>query len=407
MLLALLALLVEPTLLWAQSAATSGESIDQGFEEFESSDGVAVTNPNSTATGDYQDTIAFLETAGIVAPGQVVSASDFGDSNWSNITFAANPYGITSRQQLIDAPLSVQTAIENAGLTATYQQEEADGLTTYLGQTAPGGQVINQSALLACGEQLGAAGCQSFLQNGTTGNQALDDSVESEMETMSQTDSSAITGTSTTTVAEASGGSSVAGQNGSHTFMYCPPSVSATMQAASVANINAAVMLASNPTTGYSLADGSAISAGASSGSSTQPDDFGVSSCLSNLFSFQGLSFLFTTPNLTAIIQHLVGLACSYAENIKTQMLAPLNQASFANLVPSGFQPYIGQQGFGESSSYGGSGLTLGISNGSSTESVSPTISYGSAGDITSPLTAGGLIPASPTSSSSSGIQPR
>ena len=131
--------------------------------------------------------MAFLETAGVVAPGATVTSSDYGSSDWSNITFAQNQWGITSRQQLLDASPEVQTEIENAGLSSTWTQLGADGAQNFIGQTAPGGQVINQSALIACGEQLGAAGCDSFLTTGTTGNPTLDTGVEQEMESMSQT----------------------------------------------------------------------------------------------------------------------------------------------------------------------------------------------------------------------------
>lgn len=338
----------------AQVAASAG-SIDTAFSTYESSNDVSATNPNSTATGSYQDTVGFLESAGVLAAGSSsqVTAADYGNSDWSNLTFAQNQWGITSRKQLLDASPAVQTAIENAGLTSIWGQLGSNGATNFIGQTAPGGQVINQSALLACGEHLGAGGCQSYLENGTTGNPALDTQVQQEMEAMSQTDSSSITGQPTNSVSEVPGGPTEAGANGNHTFMYCPPTISQAMEAIAIANVNQAVTVASNPALGYSLADGSPISASGVGGSGGEPDDFGVASCLSNLFSFQGLSFLFTTPNLNAIIQHLVGMACSYAENVKTQMLSPLNQSTFDGLVPQGFQPFIGQQGFGASSSLG------------------------------------------------------
>lgn len=372
-----LILIVELVATNAFAQTAQPGSITAAFAQFESAGNGAATNPNSTATGAYQDTIGFLQSAGIVAPGSAnnVTSADFGNSNWSNITFQPNPYGITSRQDLLNAPLSVQTAIENAGLAQTYSQQVANGSTSYIGQTAPGGQVINQSALLACGEQLGAAGCKSYLQNGTTGNPATDASVQAEMQALSQTDSSAITGTPTLAVAQANGGSGSGGGNGSHAYMYCPPSISSALQQGSIANINAAVMLASNPSTGYSLADGSPINAGASLGGS-QPDDFGVSSCLANLFSLQGLNGLFTVPNLSSILSHLVGMACSYAENVKSQMLAPLNESTFSNMVPTGFQPYIGSQGIGFSGAVGSGSngqFGLGVSNGSQTQYVYST----------------------------------
>jgi hypothetical protein len=340
-------------------AQTAQPSILTTLASIESSDNTTATNANSTAAGEYQDTQAALAAAGILTINSPPTAAAYGaDADWSNVTFLPNSYGITSEASFLAASPATQTAIETSYLSNTWSQDESLGLTSYEGANV-NGQVMNQSAILGCSELLGAGGCQTYLATGSAGSPALTATAEADISQDSQADSSMITGSATTTVAQSQASVAPGNANGAGYAMYCNSAASTALNTVAQATVQNSVNLASSPTTGFSLVNGSSIlkpSAGA----------YSEFSCLNNLFN-QGLNILFSPPNLSAILNALIQAACTEAESYITQALAPLDQSFFQSANIDGFSP-----GFGISTSLTNSGTVTSSVNGVST-GLSPT----------------------------------
>lgn len=336
---ALLAAAIFGGLIQQCQAQSAGTPFIQMVGQLESGGVTTATNPNSTSTGMYQDTQAALAQAGILTINSQPTAAQFGvNGNWDNVTFQPNQYGITSRQDLLNASPQVQTAIENQYLSSVYQQDQAQGLTNYLGQTV-NGQQINQSALLGCSEYLGTSGCNTYLQTGSAGN--LTAGAEQLISQYSQADSSAITGAPTTQVAQSQPGLAPGQEDYAGAGMYCNPAASQVLNTASQQSVANAVAIAENPQTGYSLINGSGILAPQSGG-------YQQYSCLNNLFN-NGLNVIFQVPNLSQILGELENAACTEVESVVQQALAPLNQNFYQSTNIDGF-------------SLGGAGVSVGQS---------------------------------------------
>ena len=310
--------------------------------QIESDGNTTATNANSTSTGMYQDTQAALAEAGVLTINSQPTSSDFGsNANWSNVTFTKNQWGITSQQQLLSASPEVQTQIEQAYLTSTWNQEQGLGLSNYIGQTV-NGQQINQSALLGCGELLGASGCQQYLATGQASSPELTATAEADISQYSQSDSSAITGEATTQVAQSQPSVGAGGENTAGYTMYCNSAASTVVNEIAQQAVQASVNLAADPQTGYSLVNGSSILSPLSGG-------YAEFSCLDNLFN-QGLNVLFSPPNLSGILNSLVNAACTKAETAIQGVLQPLNQNFYDATNVGGFSAL-------------GAGLSIGTSN--------------------------------------------
>jgi hypothetical protein len=359
--------LAQPDPAYAQTQP----SILSTLAQIESGGDTTATNPNSTSAGEYQDTQAALAEAGILTINSPPTAADDGaDASWTNVTFLPNPYGITSEQDLLNASPQVQTAIETTYLDNTWAQDESQGLTSYEGQTV-NGQVINQSAILGCSELLGTSGCASYLATGQASNPALTDTAEADIAQDSQADSSMITGSATTPVAQSQPSVAAGNANGAGYAMYCNQAASAALSTQAQASVTNAVDLASTPTTGYSLANGSSIL-------NPTAGEYSEFSCLNNLFN-QGLNILFSPPNLSGILNELIQAACTKAESYIETALQPLDQSFYQSATIDGFSP-----GFGlatELNNTGTVGTSVnGIETGLSPSSITSTIAGQTAG---------------------------
>ena len=358
------------------ACAQTQPSIFSTLARIESGGDTTATNPNSTSAGEYQDTQAALAAAGILTINSPPTAADDGaNANWTNVTFQPNPYGITSEQDLLNASPQVQTAIETTYLENTWSQDEAHGLTSYEGQTV-NGQVMNQSAILGCSELLGWSGCASYLATGQASNPALTDTAEADIAQDSQADSSMITGSATTPVAQSQASVAAGNANGAGYAMYCNQAASSALSTQARASVTNAVDLASTPTTGFSLANGSSIL-------NPTAGEYSEFSCLDNLFN-QGLNIVFSPPNLSGILNELIQAGCTKAEIYIQSALQPLDNSFYQSATIDGFSP-----GFGLSTELNNSG-TIGTSVNGIDTGLNPS-------DITSTIagqTAGADIPA-------------
>jgi hypothetical protein len=339
------------------ATAQTQPTILQEMAQLESGGNTSATNPNSTSTGEYQDTQAALASAGILQINSPPTTAAYGaNADWSNVTFLPNQYGITSQQDLLNASPAVQTAIETTYLDNTWTQDQSQGLTSYEGQTV-NGQEINQSAILGCSELLGTSGCATYLSTGQASNPALTATAESVISQDSQADSSMITGSATTEVAQSQGSVASGNENGAGYAayaMHCNAAASTALSTAALTSVTNAVNLASTPQTGYSLVNGSSILSPTSGA-------FSQFSCLNNLFN-QGLNILFSPPNLSAILNQLINAACTKAESAIQTALAPLDQNFSKSATIAGFSP-----GFGISTGLNNSGTLSSSVNGVST----------------------------------------
>ncbi len=130
--------------------------------------------------------------------------------------------------------------------------------------------------------------------------------------------------------------------------MYCNTTSSSVLSTVASNTVSNAVNLASNPTTGYSLANGSSIL-------NPTAGEYSEFSCLNNLFN-QGLNIVFSPPNLSAILNELIQAACTKAESYIQTALQPLDQGFYQSANIDGFSP-----GFGVATELNNSG-TIGTS---------------------------------------------
>ena len=321
-LLPLIVALLLSTPAWAQT----GPGILQMVSSLESGGNTAATNPNSTSTGAYQDTQAALAQAGILRINSPPGPGQFGaGGSWSNVTFLPNPYGITSRQSLLAASMQTQTAIEGSYLSSVWQQDQAQGLTGYIGQTV-NGQQINQSAILGCSEYLGTSGCQQYLATGSAG--PLTGGAEQLISQYSQADSSSVTGSNGLQVAQSMPGVGPGQEDLAGAGAYCDPQVGQALAGVAQRQVQAELALAENPQTGYSLPNGSSIL--------DPTGSFGQYSCLNNIFN-NGLGVIFQVPSLSQILGELENAACTAVDSSISAALMPLSQSMFQNVGADGF----------------------------------------------------------------------
>lgn len=313
----------------ALGQSTGGTSFIQMVGQLESggnANPLSATNPNSTSTGMYQDTQAALAQAGILTINSPPGPAQYGaNGDWSNVTFRPNSYGITSRQDLMNASPQVQTAIENSYLSSVWQQDQSQGLTSYVGQSV-NGQEINQSAILGCSEYLGTTGCSQYLSTGSAG--SLTAGAEQLISQYSQADSSSITGQQGVQVAQTLPGVSAGQEDLAGAGAYCDTTVGQALSAVAQKEVQAETNLAENPQTGYSLPNGSGIL--------NPSGSFGQYSCLSNIFN-NGLNVVFQVPSLSQILSELENAACTAVDGAIQQSLAPLSQSLFQNVGADGF----------------------------------------------------------------------
>ena len=173
-------------------------------------------------------------------------------------------------------------------------------------------------------------------------------------------------------------GSSVLGQTATNTAagMYCNTTSSSVLSTVAANTVNNAVGLASNPTTGYSLANGTSIL-------NPTPGEYSEFSCLSNLFN-QGMNIVFSPPNLSGILNELIQSACTKAESYIQSALQPLDQGFYQSANIDGFSP-----GFAVATELNNSGTV-----GTSVNGISTGLSPNSLVNQIAGQTAGSDIPA-------------
>lgn len=317
----------------ATQCAVAGVPFINGIASLESGTVTTATNPNSTSVGEYQDTQAALASAGVLKINSQPTSAQFGaGGQWTNVTFLPNKWGITSKQQLLDAPASTQTAIEQSYLQSTWQQDQSQGLTSYLGQSV-NGQTMNQSAILGCSEFLGTTGCQNYLSTGSAGSNTA--AAEQLISQDSQFDSSAITGTSTQ-VAQSQPGLGPGQEDLAGLGMYCDTSTSTAIAQGAQNEVQGQVAIAESPQTGYTLVNGSSPIAPVMGGG------FGAQTCLSSLVGYLQNNSIFDIPDVNGLLTQLVNMTCDKIQSTVENALAPIQNRFYQASQNDGFSAGMG-----------------------------------------------------------------
>lgn len=285
------------------------------------------------------------------------------DIGWRNAngtyTSLAAQHGVTS-----DATYLGNASAQRASAVA-YQQKNWSYLqgaySTYNGQSR-NGVPVNASSMLYCGQVLGAGGCQQWLRDGTFSQAALNANpgiqtwFGRKMTGAADTDSAEISGVAGTTGNAGTG--SVTMPDGSTESraviegLYCDPAILDMQNQNGQTAVDAAVALAGNGSTGYTLLGGDgvfdaaglgALGEGGIKSSIGGAGSFRQMSCLERLMS-SSLDVLFSPPNLSSILGMLENAICQQASRLFAQVTQPvnamLNRSSSVNL--GGFAPGLG-----------------------------------------------------------------
>lgn len=306
------------------------------------------TNTGNGAYGGYQQTKIALEDIGYINK----------DGTWNS-----SASGASSLSDYLSCS-SCQTKGEVAFLQKQWSYMNSNGdVSKYLGTTGSNGITYNQSALLECANQMGAAGCNDYLANGSNCTNAMcklalsqNSHFVADLATASEGDSSAITGGNTVVnnSALASGGSVSTATATAELASYCAKEVQALLSKTGEQAIDNRVTLASNSETGYTLMNGKGLlddalangggignltgtSGSSSSGSSSSDDDvtsllggtlsnagYRTASCLDNILSgITSLGGLFSNFNLNSILSQLENMACSQVQSQFSNFVQP------------------------------------------------------------------------------------
>ncbi|MGY8607561.1 hypothetical protein ACTVH1_18115 [Gluconobacter cerinus] len=297
------------------------------------------TNTGNGAYGAFQQRMIALKDIGYVNS----------DGSWN-----ATNSGAASLSDYLNCS-TCQVAGETALLQKDWSYLQSNGtVSEYLGKTGADGNVYNESALLECAQQMGAAGCKEYISTGTCDLCSTNPHLAADIALASQSDSSAITGSNTLVdnSANTAGGTVSSGTALAQMETYCAPEVNQLMQEMGRQNINAATLMASNSGTGYSLMNGDGVIKASSSGGTPSyginsdgllSNVFGNVSCLKNMMSGLGLNAVFTPPNVSNLANTLEQQSCSALTSEVSTMIQPVsNTVGTINSAISGY----GNMGF-------------------------------------------------------------
>lgn len=274
-------------------------------------------------------------------------------------TAAAAAHGVTS-----DATYMGNAPAQRASAVSLQQNNWGSmqgAYSQYNGQTV-NGVAVNASSTLYCAHVLGPGGCRQWLRDGTFSQAAIRSNpgiqgwFGRKMAGAADTDSAELTGVAGTT--GNSGTGTVTMPDGSTESraviegLYCDPAILDMQNQNGAATVDAAVALAGNGTTGYTLLGGDGIFDAAGLGalgdggiksSIGGAGSFRQMSCLDRLMS-SSLDILFSPPNLSSILGLLENAICQQASRLFAQVTQPvsqmLNKSSSINL--GGFAPGLG-----------------------------------------------------------------
>lgn len=285
---------------------------------------------------------------------------------------------------------SCQVAGETAAMKDYWRQLSANQATSLVGKTGADGNVYNESALLECAQQLGAAGCKKYVEgdpNELAYAANKNPHLAADIAAASSQDASAFTDGDYTQVdnsSRAAGGEMSAGTAEAAMATYCAKEIQEMMQQVGEQAIDNSTILASNSATGYSMLNGQGLmdnalkngdvgtggnlmgSGGLSSLWSTLGHaGYESASCLQNMISGLGITPLFTGINLNQIMDQIMNTLCSGLETQMSNLTQPAY--SFLNSTTSkinsgGFLPgmNLGSTGFNLSFQEGGGQFGVG-----------------------------------------------
>lgn len=280
---------------------------------------LSAKNSSSSAIGAFQITKSELVQIGY----------ENADGSWNSSSGASSQAEFLSCQ-------SCQVNAVNASLTDNWSQlKNAGTVNQYLGQTV-NGITYNESALLECAYQAGAAGCANFLAagGGTAAAQQYfhNANAEANIAAASEADSSAITGGNTIVdnSGRAGGGTVSSGTALAQMETYCASEVSALMQSVGQQEITDAAALAGSGSTGYTLLNGQGVTDALASPSAFFMDPTSSTgmmqlSCVDNLLNGAGINSIFTLPTLSQLLNQLQNAVCQAASTQMSQLMSPVS----------------------------------------------------------------------------------
>ena len=298
--------------------------------------------------------------------------------------------GITSTDQFLGCA-ACQTNVENNYLHDEWNQLQANGSTSYVGQTGKNGLVYNEGALLECGNYLGPKGCNDYLTGNLTQSDidhinsiGGEDKLIADMALASEGNTSAITGgyTQVDNTGLAQGGTLSTSSAAAQMFTACAQEIQKMMNQASEAQIDSATTMAGMSATGYTLMNGRGImddivanggnmsnpggSASDTSflnnlGGSLSGSGYRVAGCLDNMINqITGPGAIFLNkPDLDGILSQLTNMACSAMQ----QQFSNLVQPAYKLVGDVNSNLSIGGGGFLPGMQIGSVGLSSGNSS--------------------------------------------
>jgi hypothetical protein len=360
----------------AQSGGVTGNAFLNAVQQAETS-GQAnpyATNTGNGAYGAFQQRTPFLKDIGY----------ENADGSWN-----AQKSGAASLSDYLQCS-SCQVTGEMQGLGNDWKYLNANGaVSNYLGKVGPDGITYNQSALLECAQQMGAGGCNTYLQTGV--NNSGNPHLVADIAAASATDSSAITGGNlqVNNSSLASGGTVSAGTAAAQMATYCSQQVQQMLAQNGKQMIDAKRAIAMSGQTGYTLMNGQGVldaaglggSAGGSGGAGTGlfgnalniggngQSSFMHMSCIDRMLN-GGLNMIFTPPNLSSILAMLEQAVCQKATQMFSQLMQPVTQ-SLSQVTSMGGKSFGGggffpglslaSLGGGINTNAGGGGMSVGI----------------------------------------------
>lgn len=310
------------------SAASAGTFLDfVGSKESQhTSNAFNPANGGMGAMGEFQQRDMALEDTGYL------TKSSNGTYTWTGKN------GVNSKEDYLNCS-SCQYSSETQFLKDSWSQLQNNGATSYIGKTGADGVTYNEGALIECAQQLGAAGCKSYIETGQCGGQTCDNPhLAQDIALASGVDASEITNSQNTQVDNsglASGGSISSGTALAGIETACAKEVADALKDLGQQEVNGAQLLATQPGTGFTTANGKSPLSG--DGSMDGRNPFSVASCLDSLRPGLGVNMIFGQASnlISNTISQAKSSMCSALQSTVNNLTSPIYNA-VSNGVSSG-----------------------------------------------------------------------
>lgn len=347
---------------YADTSGTCSFMTDLAQEEG-GSYGPSATNATTTASGQYQTTVAAMQECGLIASSNLPAGANSQKGYNQYVTWKSNPYGVNSEQSYLANPQAQEACAQNFASTG-YNRLNANTLS-YVGKTIPGtNSTVTQSGLVACAYYAGAGNCNNFFAGKGTGS-AEEALLAKRMENAGPLDASCVTGKTDNTAY--SGASNSIAPTASGSGMYCSPQVAQLMSQYGQNQVNTWRTVAGTPGLGYTMMGGNSVneaagidpttgqqsSAAASSFWSRNLNgaQYSAYSCIDNIMG-SGIDGLFHLPSINDIKSAIENAVCQKAQSLYNDVTQPINStlSKTVNLGNvGGFLPGAGLSSIGGS----------------------------------------------------------